>query len=140
MDDQNFHTLKGYEIIEEKKITYAMEDYLEMICRICKDNEYTRIIELSQKLNVKPSSVTKMVNNLKLAQLVEFKKYGIIKPSITGNILGDYLIYRHNTIHSLLCFLNHSSNELEQVEKIEHYFNEKTVKNIDFFMKSKDNK
>lgn len=136
MNDYNFHTLKGYEIMEEKRITYAMEDYLEMICRICKQSDYTRITDLSKQLNVKPSSVTKMVNNLKTEGLVEFEKYGSIKPTLIGKQLGDYLIFRHNTIHKLLCFINHSNNELEQVEKIEHFLNETTVRNIENFLKS----
>jgi len=136
MDNSNFHTLKGYEIMEEKSITYAMEDYLEMICRICNDAEYTRITDVAKNLNVKPSSVTKMATTLKSEGLIEFEKYGSIKPTLLGKHLGDYLVFRHNTIHNLLCFINQSTNELEQVEKIEHYLNQKTVLNIENFLKS----
>ncbi len=134
MDDTNFYTLKGYERLEEKKITYAMEDYLEMIYRLYQELGLVRITDLAKNLNVKPSSVTKMVEHLKSANLVESQKYGSVKPTDIGMQLGEYLIARHNIIHKLLCYINHSSNELEQVEKIEHFLNEKTIRNIEIFL------
>lgn len=131
MNTKKFHTLKGYEIIEGKKITYAMEDYLEMIYRLCKEKDYIRTKEVAQSLNVKPSSVTKMVNNLKHCGLVNFEKYGDISLTNQGKDLGEYLLYRHNVLHKFLCYINSSESELEQVEKIEHFVNKKTVKNIE---------
>lgn len=130
MEDKHFHTLKGYEILEVKKVTYAMEDYLEMICRCCEKSEFTRISELAKMLNVRPSSVTKMVCNLKQSELVECERYSYIRPTEEGRHLGEYLIFRHNTIHYFLCMLNHSENELEQTEKIEHYLDQRTIQNM----------
>jgi len=132
MDDKlDFHTLKGYELQENKEITYAMEDYLEMICRLCETKEYVRINELANKLNVKSSSVSKMASQLKTSGLVSFEKYGLIEPTTKGIKLGNYLIYRHKILHDFLCLINNSDNELEQVEKIEHYFNIQTIQNIE---------
>lgn len=133
MNDE-YYTLKGYDIIEKKEMTYAMEDYLEMICRLCEHGEFTRISELSRNLNVRPSSATKMVTNLKNYGLVEFEKYGRIQPTLHGRNKGEYLIYRHNVLNKLLCAINKSSNELETVEKIEHFINEQTVRNIELFL------
>ena len=130
-DKLNFHTLKGYELQENKIITYAMEDYLEMICRVCKTKKYVRINELANKLNVKASSVSKMVSQLKACGLVSFEKYGYIEPTPKGIELGSYLIYRHKVLHDFLCLVNESENELEQVEKIEHYMNKQTIENIE---------
>jgi len=130
-DKLNFHTLKGYELQENKIITYAMEDYLEMICRVCKTKGYVRINELANKLNVKASSVSKMVTQLKACGLVSFEKYGYIEPTQKGIELGNYLIYRHKVLHDFLCLVNESENELEQVEKIEHYMNKQTIENIE---------
>ena len=129
--ENNFHTLKGYELSEEKKMTYAMEDYLEMICRVSEVNGFTRVGELSQALNVKPSSVTKMAAKLKEMSLIEFERYGYIKPTAEGMRGGRYLIYRHEVLQRFLCYVNKSESELEQVEKIEHFLNMKTIKNID---------
>ncbi|MBP3360655.1 MAG: metal-dependent transcriptional regulator [Clostridia bacterium] len=135
---KEFHTLKGYDILEGKSVTYAMEDYLEMICRLAGDSGVVRSSELSEKLNVKPSSVTKMANNLKNAGLVQFERYGYIRPTEKGILTGEYLIHRHNVIERLLCMINGSDDELEQVEKIEHYLNAETIENIEKFLRGRD--
>ena len=48
-----FYTLTGYQRNEISDLSPAMEDYLEMICRLLSENEVVRINELSEKLNVK---------------------------------------------------------------------------------------
>ncbi|MGI6213798.1 MAG: metal-dependent transcriptional regulator, partial [Christensenellales bacterium] len=67
-----FYTFKGYQLNDKSQITSSMEDYLEMICRMLKKQDVVRINELADKLNVKPSSASKMVSNLKYLELVEF--------------------------------------------------------------------
>ena len=136
----DFHTLKGYRIKNENRITESMEDYLEMICRYAKAHGYVRIGVLSSKLNVRPSSASKMVNQLKDAGLVEFEKYGLIEPTIAGIEMGRYLLHRHDVLHDFFCFLNGTQNELEQVEQVEHFINETTLKNIEKFLKEYEKK
>ncbi len=127
----DFYTLKGYQLNENTQITSSMEDYLEMICRIRKTQDIVRINELADMLHVKPSSSSKMVNNLKYLGLVEFERYGYIKPTAKGEELGEYLLYRHDVLNEFLCLINGSEDETEQVEKIEHFLNEKTIRNIE---------
>lgn len=126
----DFHTLKGYQLIDNSIITASMEDYLEMICRTLKTQDIVRINALAEKLNVRPSSASKMVNNLKFLGLVTFEKYGYIKPTEKGLVLGGYLLYRHDVLNEILCFINGSDSELEQVEKIEHFLDNRTINNI----------
>ena len=133
-DDKKFYTLKGYALLEGNVITASMEDYLEMIYKINASGEAVRIGVLAECLNVKPSSATKMVGNLKKQGLVSSEKYTYIKLTDAGVALGKYLVFRHNTLHKLLCRINQSQNELEQVEKIEHFFNVDTVINIKKFL------
>ena len=130
MSDNKFYTLKGYALQESSPVTSSMEDYLEMIYKIHKEGEAIRIGAIAQKLNVKPSSASKMVTHLKNQGLVSSEKYGYIKLTEEGINLGQYLVFRHDTIHRLLCYINQSDNELEQVEKIEHFINAETVQNI----------
>ena len=128
--DKLFYTLKGYARLENNALTASMEDYLEMIYKIHQTSEPARIGALAQALNVAPSSASKMVGKLKEQGLVFFEKYGYVKLSPAGETLGAYLLFRHNTLHRLLCYINQSENELEQVEKIEHFINDTTVANI----------
>lgn len=125
-----FYTLKGYQLNENAKLTSAMEDYLEMICRIDKTRKSVRVSDLSKMLNVKPSSATKMVQHLKELGYVNSEKYGQISLTEQGAAEGAYLLHRHAVIHQFLCILNQSENELEQVEKIEHFLNRTTVENL----------
>ncbi|MCL2857621.1 MAG: metal-dependent transcriptional regulator [Oscillospiraceae bacterium] len=129
-ENDKFYTLKGYALIEGNAITSSMEDYLEMIHRIHTGGEAVRISTLAERLNVKPSSATKMVGNLKKQGLVLSEKYSYITLTDAGDELGKYLVFRHDTLHSFLCYINKSKNELEQVEKIEHFVNAETVRNI----------
>ena len=52
-----------------------------------------------------------------------------------GRKAGDYLLFRHDILNRFLCMINESEDELEQVEKIEHFINEKTIYNIENFLK-----
>ena len=131
MESSAFYTMKGYELAADAQITTAMEDYLEMICRILQKNEVVRIRELAENLHVKPSSASKMVNNLKEAGYIEFKKYGYIAITQKGLETGNYLLHRHRVLHDFLCLLNHTKDELEQVEKIEHFINKITIDNLE---------
>ena len=128
-----FYTLTGYQRNEISDLSPAMEDYLEMICRLL--SEKNEINELSEKLNVKPSSASKMVRTLRDSGYLNFHSYGYIGITEKGQIEGDYLLYRHKVLHSFLCMLNGTDNELEQVEKIEHFINRNTVDNIQNLMK-----
>lgn len=130
-NDKGFYTLKGYQRNETNELTASMEDYLEMICRILKSTDVVRINELAEKLHVKPSSASKMVNNLRAAGHIEFQKYGYIVVTKKGLEVGKYLLHRHDVLHKFLCMINHTDNELIQVEKIEHFMNETTINNLE---------
>lgn len=127
----NFYTLKGYSLLEHTQITSSMEDYLEMICRIHRDGQPVRIKELAECLHVKPSSASKMVGNLRKQGLVCFEKYGSVSLTDDGLELGEYLLFRHEVLHRFFCYINQNSDELEQVEKVEHFIEPKTVYNIE---------
>jgi len=126
-----FYTMKGYALNADDELTSAMEDYLEMIARLTRQSEYVRVSDLSKMLHVKASSVTKMVQQLGQFGFIQAEKYGDIYLTQRGREAGNYLLYRHEVIHRFLCALNHSDNELEQVEKIEHFLNRTTVKNLE---------
>jgi Mn-dependent DtxR family transcriptional regulator len=72
-----------------------------------------------------------MVNNLKYAGFITFEKYGYITITQKGLDLGNYLLYRHDVLNRFLCKLNRTNDELEQVEKIEHFLNIDTIHNLE---------
>lgn len=131
MTSDGFYTLKGYERSENAELTSAMEDYLEMISRLSTRGEPIRAGSLSRLLHVKPSSVTKMVQQLAHLGYLDAEKYGVIALTDKGRQTGDYLLYRHEVLHRFLCTLNQTESELEQVEKIKHFLNQATIENLD---------
>ncbi len=130
MEGKRYHTLKGYQINDKNILTSSMEDYLEMILRMFKTAETIRITDLAKNLNVRPSSASKMANNLMELGFIDFKKYGSIILTEKGKAAGEYLLFRHNVVHGFLCVLNETENETEQTEKIEHFLNKKTIYNL----------
>lgn len=124
-----FHTLTGYKNKHKIPITESMEDYIEMIYRT--QNEFVRIKDLANNLNVKPPSVSKMINKLKQLKIVHFEKYGLIKLTEKGKKIGEYLLWRHNTLTKFFKILNKEFYTLETVEKIEHFLDTNTIINIE---------
>lgn len=114
----------------------SMEDYLEMIYRISKEGGAVRIKELSAKLGVSPSSASRMTGILRTKGLVNFEKYSYITLTENGRVLGEYLLFRHGVVHSFLCRLNKTKDELSQTEAIEHYLTDTTVSNMERLLKS----
>ncbi len=128
--ETDFYTQKGYQLKNRSHITGAMEDYLEMICREGKTEGYVRIGALAAKLNVRPSSASKMVYNLRTLGLVEFEKYGLIRPTEEGWQLGEYLLYRHGVLLRFFHLVD-GGEDLELVEQVEHFLREGTVHNLE---------
>ena len=126
----DFYTLNGYRIKNKNKLTESMEDYLEMIYRY-KNKEEIHVKDIAEKLNVKPSSVSKMINKLKDLELVDSLKYGSITLTIEGEKIGKYLLWRHNVLVQFFKKLNKKNYSLEQVEKIEHFIDFETLKNME---------
>ncbi|MDD2518994.1 MAG: iron dependent repressor, metal binding and dimerization domain protein [Bacilli bacterium] len=141
--DNEFHTVRGYELKNNaKKITPAMEDYLEMIYRTSLENNYIRTNQLSKLLNVRNSSVSKMTQKLGDLGLVNYEKYGIITLTNKGKKLGSFLLKRHLTLESFLKLLGCQQNILIQTELMEHVIDNETVEKmqtfINFFDQNKD--
>ena len=95
----DFYTQKGYQMRSQHALTGAMEDYLEMICRQAEADGCARIGLLAEGLNVRPSSASKMVYQLRTLGLVAFEKYGLIQPTEKGWSVGRWLLHRHEVLH-----------------------------------------
>ena len=94
-DKDGFYTMKGYERSASDEMTSSMEDYLEMVCRMEEEGEPIRVSSLAASLHVRPSSASKMLDNLRKAGYIDFKKYGSIMVTDKGYEEGRYLLHRH---------------------------------------------
>ncbi len=130
MENEKYYTLTGYKRKNQDIITETMEDYIEMIYRNTIKKEEISVKDLSLLLNVRPSSVSKMISKLHKLDIVNFKKYGHISLTSKGKSLGMFYLDRHNTLTIFFKLLNKDKFTLEQVEKIEHFVDKITVYNI----------
>ncbi len=126
--NEEFFTLTNY-LHNNQKITYAMEDYIEMIYRQYLEKKDLTITSLSSLLNIKKSSCSKMISKLKNINLVSNYKNNL-RLTNKGFKVGKYLFYRHEVLTNFLKALNKDKFRLEQVEKIEHFIDYNTLKNI----------
>lgn len=126
--NSDFRTVRGYQLVNQRegKLTPALEDYLEMAYRICMENNYARVGQLSELLNVKPSSASKMISKLAGLGYLKYDRYEIIQLTDRGREIGAYLLMRHETIESFLILIG-SSNPLEEAELVEHSLSPSTV-------------
>lgn len=129
-----FYTFNSYLKSNIGIITASMEDYIEMIYRLSYDKGFTRVGDLSRELNVKPASTTKMIKKLNDVSLVTYERYGYIRLTEDGNIYGEYLLYRHNTVEKFLKIIGVTKNVLEETEKIEHVLSKDTFERIENFI------
>ena len=127
--NNDFYTLTTY-IHNQNLITYPMEDYLEMIYR--KHDEPLTITSLSNYLNIKKSSCSKMISKLKSLDLINNN----ITLTKEGLKIAQYLYHRHEILEAFLKDLNQENFKLEQVEKLEHFIDEITLINIEKRLKN----
>jgi len=126
-----FYTVRGYALHRQDNVlTPSMEDYLEMTCRLAKNEQLIRMSDLSRALNVQPPSANKMVQKLSELGYLNYEKYGLIKLTNQGQELGGYLIKRHEIIEQFFKLIGVTEDLLEQTEKIEHNISEKTLKQL----------
>lgn len=132
-ESEKFHTVRGYQIIEQNKklLTPAMEDYLEMIYRNILTEGYMRMNTLSELLNVQTPSATKMVQKLTALGLLDYKRYGIIFMTENGREIGKFLLSRHNILEIFLRNLGAGDSILIETELIEHNITAGTLQKID---------
>lgn len=125
---EDFHTVRGYQLLNQQdgRLTPALEDYLEMVYRLCLQQNYARVGKISELLHVKPSSASKMITKLAGFGYVEYDRYEIILLTEKGRETGAYLLRRHDTVESFLKLLG-CSNVLEETELIEHSLSASTV-------------
>lgn len=130
-----FHTVRGYQLLKknEKFLTPAMEDYLEMIYRNSLIEGYMRINTISELLNVAASSATNMIQKLGRLGLINYKKYGIIFLTENGREVGQFLLKRHEIIEDFLIHLGVKENSLIETELIEHNVSTTTLEKIHLF-------
>lgn len=115
---------------KEIMLTESMEDYLEMFFRIVSSQGYIRPVDLSNAINVKPSSVTRMIQKLDEAGFITYEKYRNIALTEQGMVYGRFLVWRDEQLKAFFRLFKKNHRIEEQVEGIEHYITPATMRFI----------
>lgn len=136
----DYYTFNEY--MKNNKLTPSEEDYIEMIYRLNLENDKVQVKDISNKLNIKPPSVTKMIKKLNDKNILIYKKYDSIELTSLGERVGKRLLNRHNTIKEFLTILGIKESIHEETETIEHTINVGTLMKIEelinFFRSNED--
>ncbi len=127
-----FYTFRGYSLKDSRRadaLSPSMEDYLEMLYRLCQKSGYTRVLELAGALHVQPPSASRMVQKLAEDGFLQYEKYGMIRLTAMGVRRGRDLIERHDVLIEFFSFLG-VADPLEDTEKVEHNLSEEAISGI----------
>lgn len=83
-------------------LTPALEDYLEMILRICEENGTAKISDIARRLKIAKPSVTQAVSSLRREGLVIQAPYGPISLTEKGRVQAQDVWQRHQLISRFL--------------------------------------
>ncbi len=129
-----FYTVRGYQLQDKgRQVTEAMEDYMEMIVRLCEKQPSVHVGQIAEQLHIAGSSVTKMVKKMAGLGLVHYQKHGAVSPTGQGKALGQYFLIRHEQISLFLQNIGVVEDVFRQTELIEHQITPHTLEVISRF-------
>ena len=121
-----------------KQYSASMEDYLEAIANLYRDEKVVKVRQLSRTLNVKMPSVTAALERLSEEGLIVHKKYGDIKLTPEGDRAAQDVIRRHRALSRFFSEGLNIDRETAEEDacKIEHVISpitlERMIKFIEF--------
>jgi len=111
--------------------TPSMEDYIELIYNLIKSKGYARVSDIAERLEVHPSSVTKMVQKLDRDDYLNYEKYRGFVLTPKGDKIGERLVFRHELLEEFLEIIGVSKELIyEDVEGIEHHLSWDSIDRI----------
>ncbi|HNQ63240.1 MAG TPA: metal-dependent transcriptional regulator [Syntrophorhabdaceae bacterium] len=123
-------------IMKDIKLSSSMEDYLEAIAVLKKENGVARVKDIGNLLNVKNPSVNSALNFLADAGLVVHERYGYADLTEDGMAVANNVIERHNILTRFfteILGLDRQKAE-EDACKIEHFLGDETFNRLTIFM------
>ncbi len=111
--------------------TPRLEDYLEAIYHLAQDKGYVSVIDLSDRLEVKPPTASAMISRLAKGGYLEHEPYRGMRLTKKGESVALSVVARHSTIFEFLSLLGVDKvTAYEDAEGIEHHVQPKTLRRI----------
>jgi len=83
-------------------LTSQMEDYLEAIYHLCRDEGVARVKAIADRLEVTTPSVVGAIRKLKDRNLVIQEPYGYVRLTMEGEEIGGAISHNHEVLSDFL--------------------------------------
>lgn len=105
-----------------------VEDYLEVVYELIQRKGYARASDIAEQLDVKPASVTNMLQKLHAMGLIMYERYRGLTLTSSGERLARSVQQKHLTILKFLRILGVEEKIAKSdAEGIEHHVHKATV-------------
>ena len=113
-------------------ISNALEEYLENMYILKKQNNEIRVTDVAKKMNCSKPSVNKAINNLKEEKLINYETYGKIELTPEGENLAKKILEAYDIVYVFLKdVLELDKNIAKQdAEKIKLAVSDKTLNEL----------
>jgi len=120
----------------EEKLAPRLEDYLETIYLLEKENRVARVKEIARARNVKMPTVTEVLKRLSEKGFIKYEPYGYVSTTEKGRAYAEELYRKHKVL--IRFFESVLGLPPEDAERegclIEHHLSDETVKRIEKLM------
>ena len=117
------------------------EDYVELIADLIEEHGEARVVDIARRIGVTHVTVSKMIQRLQQAGLVESKPYRSVFLSTSGRLLADKAKKRHQIVERFLKALGVSPAIAQtDAEGIEHHVSPETLAAFERFLKKDSRK
>jgi Mn-dependent DtxR family transcriptional regulator len=115
--------------------TPRSEDYLEAVYNLIHDKGYATTADISDRLGVKPPTVSKMIGKLAAKGYLAYEPYRGMKLTELGEKIARSVIKRHEIIAEFLSMMGIEERvAYEDTEGIEHHLQPITIYKIEKFV------
>lgn len=118
--------------MHQKSDKSRLEDYLEAIYHLNQEKGYISTADISERLGVKPPTVSNMVSKLARQGYLVHERYRGMRLTDSGTKLARSVIRRHAAIFEFLSMLGVGKDiAYEDAEGIEHHLHPVTVQKFE---------
>jgi len=113
-------------------LSSQMEDYLEAIYHLCRDEGVARVKAIADRLEVTTPSVVGAIKKLKDRNLVIQEPYGYVRLTMEGEEIGGAISHNHEVLSDFLKDILGLDPETASVDacRIEHAVSSETVRRL----------
>ncbi|MDO8487769.1 MAG: transcriptional regulator MntR [bacterium] len=120
-----------------KNLSEPNEDYLERIFELFREKGYARVSDMAERLEIKPASVTHMIQKLEQAGYVQREPYRGFTLTKLGLKVGGKVNQRHQVLQDFLTLLKISPVAMQHdIEGLEHHLSDETLKALQVLVKN----